>query len=119
MPIFNYLCTDCNDNFEVLVMTQQTGFEEPTKCPTCKSTNINKMISAPAVISMDGKNVLRNLPDPHPPLQELRGKNKPGCTGGYEDLPEFKPTERVKTKSGNTEWREKKKQFHDLGKKSV
>lgn len=118
MPIFNYECKLCEHQWEVLVISQQTGFEEPTECPVCQDKEIVKVISAPAVISMGGKAALRTVPDPHPPLQELKAKGpKEGCEGGYADLPEFKPTERVKTKEGNWEWREKKRQFHDLGKK--
>jgi len=117
MPIFEYQCAECKHEWEVLVMSHQSAFPEPEECPACKNKSIKKMITAPAVISTEGKNVLRNFPDPHPPLQELRGKTKPGCTGGYEDLPEFKPTERVKNKDGNWEWREKKKQIYDLAKK--
>ena len=119
MPIFQYACLECNHGFEVLVMTQQTGFEEPTTCPSCHSKTIEKLISAPAIISMDGKNVLRNLPDPHPPLQELKEKGaKEGCEGGYSDLEEWtKPVRKGKDKFGNTLWGDQKKQYFDLGKK--
>jgi hypothetical protein len=67
-------------------------------------------------IRMGGKRALRSVPDPHPPLQELRGKNMPGCEGGFADLPEFNPNKSTQTKDG-VEWSEKKKQIIDLGKK--
>jgi hypothetical protein len=74
------------------------------------------MITAPAQIRMDGKVALQTLPDPHPPLHELRGKNRPGCEGGYNDLPEVGTMKRVKTEDGNWEWKEVKKQIFDMKK---
>jgi putative FmdB family regulatory protein len=114
MPIFLYKCLDCEYEFEKIVIDSQAGFSEPDQCPECRSNIIEKMVTAPAQIRMDGKAGLRSVPDPKPPLQELRGKNKSGCEGGYADLPEFKPTERKKTKGGNWEWSEKKKQYIDM-----
>jgi len=114
-PVFDYHCCGCDEYFEAIVMPTQSNMQEPTNCPNCRSEVIERVISAPS-IRMGGKAALRSVPDPHPPLQNLRGKNQPGCEGGFEDLPEFNPTERVKTAEGE-EWREKKKQIFDLGAK--
>ncbi len=45
MPIYEYVCKECDQKFEVLVQ----GREEVT-CPSCKSLNITKQYStfAPA-----------------------------------------------------------------------
>lgn len=117
MPIFNYRCLECKYEWEQITMLSQSNFPEPYNCPNCKSIIIEKVISAPAFISMEGKRALRETPDPSPPLQNLRGKNKPNCEGGFRDLEEFKPTERKKDKDGNWIWSEKKRQYIDMGKK--
>ena len=42
MPLFEYRCHDCERDFEVLVRAS----EKPC-CPTCQSTKLEKLISAP------------------------------------------------------------------------
>jgi len=53
------------------------------------------------------------LPDPTPPLEELRGKGRQG----YKDKPYADPNlnnyTRRKDKYGNIEWREKKRTYFD------
>lgn len=118
MPVFKYECLDCGYVFEKIVISGQTGFGEADQCPECRSNIIEKMITAPAQIRMDGRRGLRSVPDPTPPLQKLKEKGpKEGCVGGYGDLEEFRPTERKKDKNGNWEWQERKKQHFDLGKR--
>ena len=118
MPIFQYRCCDCENEWEVIVITSQSGFGEPSNCPNCRSEMIEKVITAPAQVRMDGKAALQTLPDPTPPLQRLKEQGpREGCEGGYADLPEFKPTERKKGKDGTWHWSEKKKQHFDMGKK--
>jgi len=41
MPIFEYHCTECDEDFEVLIF----GNEE-VSCPTCKGNKIKKLLSA-------------------------------------------------------------------------
>lgn len=118
MPIFQYHCCDCNHEFEKIVINTQAGFPEPENCPNCDSKTIEKMLTAPAAIRMDGKTALKTLGDPKPPLQSLREKGpRQGCEGGYKDLPEAGKMERRKTKDGNWEWHEKKRKIFDGGKK--
>lgn len=45
MPIFDYLCEDCNNSFEVI----QKREDEPPECPKCTSNNVNKEILASKV----------------------------------------------------------------------
>ncbi len=42
MPIYEYECEDCGDNFEVFL-----GFKDPPvkECLHCKSSNIRKLVS--------------------------------------------------------------------------
>ncbi len=47
MPIFEYSCRACGDQFEVLV---RPGSGEPA-CPKCQSQDLEKLLSIPAVQS--------------------------------------------------------------------
>jgi putative FmdB family regulatory protein len=46
MPIFEYACKSCGREFETLVRTGDT----PT-CPACASTELERLLSLPAVHS--------------------------------------------------------------------
>jgi len=41
MPIFEYICQECNHRFEMIVQ----GSKVPT-CPSCKATTLQKQFSA-------------------------------------------------------------------------
>lgn len=43
MPIFDFVCTRCQKQFEMLVL----GSTQPL-CPACKSSDLQKLISMPA-----------------------------------------------------------------------
>lgn len=47
MPIFEYACKSCKKEFEALVLPT-TG---APKCPACASTDLEKLISRPAIKS--------------------------------------------------------------------
>lgn len=42
MPIYEYLCLDCEDRFETLVLSS----EEEITCPVCGSKRLEKAMSA-------------------------------------------------------------------------
>jgi putative FmdB family regulatory protein len=42
MPIFEYHCPSCRDDFEQIVFNAKTK----VKCPRCKSSKVNKKVSA-------------------------------------------------------------------------
>ena len=46
MPIFEYRCADCDATFEVLVRR-----DDGVTCPHCGSQSLDKLISAPVVLS--------------------------------------------------------------------
>lgn len=46
MPIYEYRCRDCGATFEVLVRHGATA-----TCPRCSSSSLDKLISAPLVLS--------------------------------------------------------------------
>ena len=71
MPIYEYNCTDCSSDFELLVRIS----EEPA-CPSCGSGAIEKQLSVPAAHAAENR-----LPvcEPSPP----GGCGRPQCgTGG-------------------------------------
>jgi putative FmdB family regulatory protein len=47
MPIFEYACKQCGKEFEALVLPT---FAAPS-CPSCQSTELEKLISSPAIKS--------------------------------------------------------------------
>lgn len=47
MPIYEYECVSCGDNFE----KRQSFSDEPkADCPTCESTDTRRLISSPAIV---------------------------------------------------------------------
>jgi putative FmdB family regulatory protein len=44
MPIYEYVCKDCKNHFEVL--TTSSGNAEPVLCPACQSTDVRKEMSS-------------------------------------------------------------------------
>lgn len=40
MPIFEYHCTECKNDFEVLVLSDQE-----VSCPVCKGKKVDKLLS--------------------------------------------------------------------------
>ena len=47
MPIFEYACKSCGKEFEALVLPTT----DAPKCPACASTELEKLISSPAIKS--------------------------------------------------------------------
>ncbi len=41
MPLFEYMCHDCSENFETLVLKG----DDPVSCPKCSSSDVHKMLS--------------------------------------------------------------------------
>ena len=50
MPVYEYECSDCGEEFEVLVLDP----DETIKCATCDSENIGKQFSTFGLGSSDG-----------------------------------------------------------------
>ena len=50
MPIYEYHCEQCGENFECLLF----GSETPEACPQCEGANIQRMMSACGFISKGG-----------------------------------------------------------------
>ncbi|HSR69675.1 MAG TPA: zinc ribbon domain-containing protein [Acidobacteriota bacterium] len=51
MPIFEYVCKECGQRFEKIVLGGQTSVE----CPQCSGAETEKMISSFAVSAGNGK----------------------------------------------------------------
>ncbi|HEY4305031.1 MAG TPA: zinc ribbon domain-containing protein [Gemmatimonadaceae bacterium] len=52
MPIFEYTCKSCHHQFEALIRGSKTAV-----CPECKSEDLEKMFSLPAVKSESTHNL--------------------------------------------------------------
>jgi putative FmdB family regulatory protein len=48
VPIFEYQCRDCGNQFEFLV---RAGASSPPACPSCQSADLERLLSIPAVQS--------------------------------------------------------------------
>ena len=117
MPIWDYECCDCGYTFENI---EVWSHHRATKCRQCASTNIVRVIGT-CQVRMDADLAIKSVPDPVPPLEELRGKSKTEKDGGYTDKPyadtNLNNYTRRKNKYGNWIWTEKKKQVFDMGRK--
>jgi putative FmdB family regulatory protein len=51
MPFYDYKCSSCGQQFEVL---QKLGDPAPSGCPSCGQDRLTKVISAPAIQSSTG-----------------------------------------------------------------
>jgi putative FmdB family regulatory protein len=45
MPIFEYQCTDCEQEFEAFVTADRTA-----ECPACHGANLRKLLSSPGMV---------------------------------------------------------------------
>ncbi|MCX8083488.1 MAG: zinc ribbon domain-containing protein [Calditerrivibrio sp.] len=50
MPIYEFKCNDCGKTFSKLLLKK----EDTVECPSCKSANVEKQISAVASFSSKG-----------------------------------------------------------------
>lgn len=70
MPIYNYQCLDCKENFEIraTLKEKEDKSENKFKCPKCQSKNISQQFS--------GVNFIKNI---------FKGNDKGSggcCSGG-------------------------------------
>lgn len=116
MPLFDICCDACGEEWEHL----QIRSDDFPVCPKCQSSKVHKLFTT-FKIRMDAAVMKHELPDPCPPLEELRGKQREGCEGGYADKPyadtQLKNYDRTRDKQGNIIWTEKKRQYFDCGKR--
>jgi putative FmdB family regulatory protein len=67
MPIYEYQCKECQQNFEYLLLSTSAAAE----CPHCKSTDLEQLISACAVSSENTQQA--NLRAAHRKVAAARG----------------------------------------------
>ncbi|HEX6508773.1 MAG TPA: zinc ribbon domain-containing protein [Chloroflexota bacterium] len=68
MPLYEYVCNDCDDKFDKLVRSFSAADE--VSCESCSSDNVRRVASTFAAVG--------GLDDPITPLQSSGG----GCCGG-------------------------------------
>ena len=111
MPIFDYSCSKCGTVWENVEVWPSHA---PKACPKCKSKKFSKVFSSVAGQTMRmGR--LQSLPDPTPPLTEL--KPGEGSESGMKDLQrtELKDYIRTRDKYGNAVWKEKRRTYFHPG----
>jgi putative FmdB family regulatory protein len=47
MPMFEYRCQDCEQEFEAFVTAQRTA-----ECPSCRGANLAKRLSSPGMVGV-------------------------------------------------------------------
>ena len=52
MPIYEYVCMECESHFEELVRAPLNGEAEQVHCPDCAAANVSKQFSSFAVHGM-------------------------------------------------------------------
>ncbi|MBN2327532.1 MAG: zinc ribbon domain-containing protein [Candidatus Omnitrophica bacterium] len=75
MPIFEYACRDCGQNFEELVFSQQ----DQVHCPQCDSASVQKQLSTFGVGALDVHPACPGGACGLPPSQ--MGCSEGGCSG--------------------------------------
>ena len=61
MPIYDYKCSKCDHQFEVI---QKFSDDPLKKCPECNNNSISKMVSAPSFRLKGGGCLLYTSPSP-------------------------------------------------------
>ena len=59
MPLYEYNCPDCNQEFELLIR----GQEQPA-CPTCGKKHLTRLLSVPAAHTASSKSLPICNPSP-------------------------------------------------------
>ena len=72
MPIYEYVCTSCQSEFELVVRG-----EEKTNCPNCKSPELEKQFSVTASPQSSGGPL---------PIAKPQDCGAPRCCGGGCDM---------------------------------
>jgi putative FmdB family regulatory protein len=57
MPVYQYRCDDCGESFERLFISPEDRPAE-IPCPTCESTAVHRVFSAPTVHTSSGENLV-------------------------------------------------------------
>jgi putative FmdB family regulatory protein len=57
MPVYQYQCDSCGENFERLFMSPEDR-PEVIPCPACESTEVHRVFSAPTVHTSSGENLV-------------------------------------------------------------
>jgi len=60
MPIYEYICMKCNERFSLL--QNISCDQKETKCPTCSSGDLKKMMSSFCCASGSGKSMSSSVP---------------------------------------------------------
>ncbi len=87
MPIYEYICQSCGNDFEKLTSFSNTSVPE---CPSCHGTSVERQLSTPA-IHFKGSGWYIN--DSKPSSKESANGAKNGSTNGKEGDPSAKSSD--------------------------
>ena len=59
MPLYGFVCQDCGEEFEELVLGGSST--EDVQCPKCKTKNVERQLSLIAAMSHTGKSSTSSL----------------------------------------------------------
>ena len=60
MPIYEYICLKCHEQFSLL--QRVTGDQQETQCPKCSLGDVKKMLSSFCCSSGSGKSISPSVP---------------------------------------------------------
>jgi len=74
MPIFEYICKECEHEFEALVFGKQKA-----ECPKCQSKKLEPQLSVFAVSAKSGARTQPSMPAPSGPCGSCGDARGPGA----------------------------------------
>ena len=88
MPIYEYICLDCNNQFDRLWPTVASAQDQQPACPACASTSTKRTISQVAVLGE---------------LGELTPQEKSASSAESARAASYTPKEQIETLQANSQ----------------
>lgn len=98
MPIYEYACSHCGDDFEML---QPIGAEPPEACPTCGAADVRKKVSMTSFV-LKGSGWYRDHYGLKSTGSESASASKPTSGSGADSKSSGSSTGTTSSKSGDS-----------------
>ncbi len=76
MPIYEYRCSKCGNEFDRFFSSHKKMTESKVACPNCESKRVKRLISAPRVKAGDGANDFETDTTSEPGANGLLGRKE-------------------------------------------